>query len=112
RRHARPLGDIAVLLLRGEPTHVGAVHGEERVPLHAVDPELGVGVVGAVCAACDRVDPAHHLVDPAYAGRRGVGRGPVAEDGRGYVVGGPAQAVERTVLVVAVLRDAGHRERV
>ena len=82
------------------------------MPLDAVHPELGLGVVGRVRQPGHGVGAAHLAVDRLHAPRGGVGGLGVAEGGGGHVVGGAPQAVQRAVAVVAVLGDAGHRQRV
>ena len=69
-------------------------------------------VASLVRLACHGVDAADPLVDLLYPHRRRAGRGAVAVGGGQHVGGGGGEPARRVVTPLAVLVDAGHRERV
>ena len=80
--------------------------------LYAVDPELRLGVIGAVERSGDRIDALDARMDLPHQLARALGRSGVSVDDGGDVLCRAPQPRQRAPQVVAVLVDAGHRQRV
>ena len=111
-RDGHALGDVSILLVWRQGATEHAVRDEERVPDRAVNPELGLGVLGAVGPTGHRVGAVDLLVNGLHNCGCVPRRCGVAVHRRDHVHAGSLQSIQWTPAEVAVLRHPSHRKGV